>query len=96
MYRFGCGFNIIGKQSPSDLPADFDVVRFVFPGVPSITAANTLEISAEVSGAGLNGVEGASGVSGVSANGVESADEDSGGVFPGVKSHAGDFGGAVF
>ena len=59
MCRFGCGFNIIGKQSPSDLPADFDIVRFDFPGITSITAANGVEISAEVSGAGLNGVEGA-------------------------------------
>ena len=96
MYRFGCGFNIIGKQSPSDLPADYDVAYFDFPGVTSMTYANAVEISAEVSGAGLNGVEGASGVSGVSANGVESAADGSGGVFPGVKSPAGDFGGAVF
>ena len=75
--RFGCGFNIIGKQSPSDLPADIDVVRFDFLGVTGVTCANAVEISAEVSGAGLNGVESASGVSGVSANGVEGADEDS-------------------
>jgi len=61
--RFRCGFNIIGKQSPSDLPADFDVAHIGVPGVTGVTAANGVEISA--------------GVSGVSVNGVEGADEDS-------------------
>ena len=77
MCRFGCGFYIIGKQSPSDLPADFDVVRFDFPCVNGVACANIVEISAGVSDVGLNGVESATVGAGAGLNGVEGADEDS-------------------
>lgn len=96
MCRFGCGFYIIGKQSPSDLPADFDIVRFDFPCVNGVACANIVEISAGVSGVGLNGVESATVGAGAGLNGVEGADDGSGGVFPGAKRPTGDFGGAIF